>query len=526
VKQLISGISKKTGLIFVTAVLLLGSLGYWAQTGKNSVTTTLKTMMSFNHDQKLTVYFVKKSLPSGQAFSFDPMNSDWIDNEIILGNLIGTLVKFNISGKIEPYLADSWQNTPDRRKWIFKLKSHLICENGQEITAKKFAENLSILLKRYSSKGSVGEFEKLNGWTKFKNNNYPSIKGLYSNEDKIYFEFDYSVENLNEFLRLPYFGFWCDANLTNETHVSKIISSSAYKIINFTKNSLFLDRRSDWVLKVNNNYQKLEIQFKQQSEIDYTNNNSFYYFGINDNLKLNSNLVHEFMGTPTVLRSFILSPYKNGPFKSLKNRMTFQNRLRKIQSNNEKFKSLFFNLNAQSSISETNIDEFESINDDRKLTLGFTSRDFGDEEVLEYVNLIKEIFKPLKISVEPILKNPNENNWRQELLTNKAVDIRLGGVQVGGHLTNRLLNMVFCTQLGVTYPDPSGEICKLLNENKTVKENRIDNDFISKFNQLLYNEAVVLPLFHSGLRYAASKDIDIKTIPIASSYPSFEYISK
>ncbi len=39
-KQLISGISKKTGLIFVTAVLLLGSLGYWAQTGKNSVTTT------------------------------------------------------------------------------------------------------------------------------------------------------------------------------------------------------------------------------------------------------------------------------------------------------------------------------------------------------------------------------------------------------------------------------------------------------------------------------------------------------
>ena len=39
-KQLFSGLNRKTGLILVTTVILLGSLGYWVQTGKNSVTTT------------------------------------------------------------------------------------------------------------------------------------------------------------------------------------------------------------------------------------------------------------------------------------------------------------------------------------------------------------------------------------------------------------------------------------------------------------------------------------------------------
>ena len=128
-KQLISGISKKTGLIFVTAVLLLGSLGYWVQTGKNSVTTT-----------------TLKIVATTEGLVTDPLSGKGYQQFQILSLLTDTLTAKNQSGEIVGLISDKWTINDNGVTYKFHISKNAIFSDGSKVKAKDIEFTFNRLL--------------------------------------------------------------------------------------------------------------------------------------------------------------------------------------------------------------------------------------------------------------------------------------------------------------------------------------------------------------------------------------------
>ena len=80
---------------------------------------------------------------------------------------------------------------------------------------------------------------------------------------------------------------------------------------------------------------------------------------------------------------------------------------------------------------------------------------------------------------------------------------------------------MFCTSMGISYPDPNNKICNLVD--RTDSSNvEIDSKYVSEFNQALADDAVVVPFRHYGVRWLYSKKMDPKMFPATVVAPLFE----
>jgi hypothetical protein len=96
--------------------------------------------MDSRESHQLNYIFHRPEMAPEVSFSLAPSHSDSFENQTILNALVGTLVKYDVSGRIEPYLASSWSKSKDGRRWEFALQDHLECEDGTPITASSYSE--------------------------------------------------------------------------------------------------------------------------------------------------------------------------------------------------------------------------------------------------------------------------------------------------------------------------------------------------------------------------------------------------
>ena len=108
-------------------------------------------------------------------FSLTKELSERIINFDILNNLVGTLVKRDGSGRLTPYLAETWSVSEDKKKWQFKLRSGLKCDNGEPLNAEIFVKHLIPKFLAYAEKGKA-LFEQLEGWEVFVKGRESSIQ--------------------------------------------------------------------------------------------------------------------------------------------------------------------------------------------------------------------------------------------------------------------------------------------------------------------------------------------------------------
>jgi len=135
--------------------------------------------------------------------------------------------------------------------------------------------------------------------------------------------------------------------------------------------------------------------------------------------------------------------------------------------------------------------------------------------------MLSSIFREDGIEFELVANTMNDDHWRQRLLSNKEFDIRFSSVAAGANVRNFIVKMMFCTKLGVCYPDPSGRICNLV-EKFDSNPNFDFNDYIKEFNQTLYDDATVIPLRHFGSTWILSDLIDPQSFPATVETPLFE----
>lgn len=487
---------------------------------------------------QLNYIFHRPEMAPEVSFSLAPSHSDSFENQTILNALVGTLVKYDVSGRIEPYLASSWSKSKDGRRWEFALQDHLECEDGTPITASSYVVKLHEQLKTYAKSGRLMVFDQLDGWLDFTNDRASSIRGLKtSGENTIIFEFTREQHEVLEFLRMPYFGFWCDRNFVDgkfrKDH--KFTSSGAYLLrSNESGRRLVLEKNKKWFSVSESSPNVIRFSAQNIDETTVNNSKTIVRLGASvPDFSHNSGVFHKVRTAPFLLTAMILSPLTpSGFFKSNRNRKIFQSRLQEIAlpdwfAKNAIYPSASFYSHWPSVTQRpiptlsSQVSSYEDFNSDQKIIVSLPPR-LGSL-VNNYIQvLVKQLLSgiPEKRIAFEILDSSNPISF-MKLISNEAFDIRVSSVDIGGNITNSIIDMMFCTKLGVSFPDPSGRICELVTKYKEIGL-EADQNYIQEFNLILSEEAFVLPLFHSGLTSLFSEDIDPETIPTGTTHPRFE----
>lgn len=455
--------------------------------------------------------------PKQTHFNLDKANADFSHNQIALNAVIGTLVKYGLSGRLEPYLAESWTVTQDKKKWQFKIRGNLLSEDGSLITAQLIKDNLLQNLKEYSKrKSSVIMFDHLLGWSDFINGKTDELVGLSTEGNILKLEFDENPDDLLELLRMPYFGLWREKD-------HKIISSGPYTIKTVANNAVTLELRRKWFTSNDDSFKEVEISFVGFDEINKeVAASSIVRMPAFTNVNQEQKDGFWITSPPTVLESFVLSPFKNNFFNDLENRKIFKARVSSLYP--DLVKSVFFYPSARTDgLSLTENLTYKNFSNVSKLTFSLERMAYSEEELLNLKKIIGYALEGSKVEFEIIPRDPKDKEWFAKSLSNNHFDARMAVVDIGAYPIYTAIKMMFCTKLGINFPDQTYQMCELVTDGiKSAKA--IDQEFVDKFNNILNEESVVIPIKHYSGKWLVANNLDPESIPSTTLYPQFDLI--
>lgn len=463
--------------------------------------------------------------------SLRPEDSDRIINAILLQNLVGTLTTYESSGKIVPNLAQKWDVDSSGRVWTFELRPDLKCEDGSVIDAQSFVSNLKRQFKAYSKmspSGSLSSFDQVIGMKDFLDEKTDDLKGVsVKGKNSIVFSLHKRPDSFIEDLVGVYYGYWCPGNFADGKFRSDghFISSGTYSLAGFNPEQANLKLRKNWFRVVDHVPEEVEIRALKSKDHIGSKVRTIVQAGIEypkfDDLG-DYNVVP---GSPAMLTALKVSPYAaSGFFKSVGQRRLFRkkiidsNLLARLPKDGVHASHLFFG-NATSKTMPVEIPkEFVSSKQPIKVCLTHAYSSLVMDTIK---STISEILPETTTPVEFVYTDRSKPNWYKELHEGTAHDIQITSVVVGGYFLNSQTQFMFCTRLGVSFWDTSGRICKLADAYSDSRP--IDQKYVDRFNQVLEEDATVIPLFHSGMFYIYSHDIDPQSITTESAnYPPFD----
>ena len=464
------------------------------------------------------IFYVSKERAK-TGFSLEVDNSDAMMNYEVLNNLVGTLVKYDLDGHFFPYLARGWSFSEDHKKWSFPLKPHLRFDNGDSITAEGFVRRFQErLLWYYQKKGGALIFERLEGFADFVQGKSDSISGLFAEKDTVHFHFTRASDDFLEYLNMPYFGYWHKSN-DELAEKGQFISSTAYSLKDFQGTTVILRKRKDWPLE--NTRAPEEVVFSKTNLLDEK------ILSRRAIVRVGSSIPSSFKGlnhyriatsTPAVLSAIVLSPY-NAPFQDVKLRRAFAARLKGLLEKNPIYSRVL--SSAQGFYFNSDPLPFTKYKDSLKLEGKITVNIALSKDFVERLNpLLEEIVQPFGVELVYDEKDTSDKQSIERVHSNKYYDIRMAGVHSGSTYMNDTIKMMFCSKMGISFPDPSGRICELVAEHEKNKDSYsrkkygITQDYRDRFNQYILEDAAVIPVFHSRSTTLFSKDLNVITTPV------------
>jgi ABC-type transport system substrate-binding protein len=421
--------------------------------------------------KELTYFFVGKGGPP----SLDPESADIIRNMVHMDHLVGTLLKerYGNTGRTEPYIAEHWDSSPDQLTWNFYLKSGLKCEDGTPIDAPAFVDSFNRILPIYAKRDDLAAFSRLDGWQEMKTKGAP-IKGIHALSEKhLQLRFDSAPDGLLEFLTMSFYGFYCKANFENGRwkDIKKIVSSGPYSLEpgSLSETGLTLRKRSDFPLLKSDAPDRIFIRTIEANEAPSSSSRTIMYYRQNDGGQRPEGY-ELYQGAPIFLTALVLSPHRKTAFDRIENRRTFQNAVREAVTEIPKpsVGSSKFYLG-----SEFYFPDQEQIKAISKHT---SKPDWHPNAPLKVLRLSYSANQQSKYVEQIVTKALDNLDWPYEITdpkfddpdfikkrnTNREYDIRLATVDIGGTAENWVINMMFCSQLAISFPDPSGRICELV----------------------------------------------------------------
>lgn len=466
-------------------------------------------------------YFI--NAPSG--ISLHPLSSDSMSNAILMKHFVGTLVRYSNGGQFLPYLSEKFKSVDNGLVWRFTLRSDLICEDGESITAQGYIDGLKKVLKMYASQGRLPIIENIVGWNAFLDGkNLSGIKALSYNE--IEFEFDNAVgPGFLEYLSMPYYGYFCNANFSGNEWKDKnhIVSSGSYRLDakNDDAKYIVLKERSNWPLNPESAPEKV-IFHTVVNELSWKEKRSVVQYKLGWDTK--SSLEHlEVQGPPDAIRCIILDPTgPSGFFANVQARRVLQNKilsLRRTIQFPSKTATLASGFYAASN--PKYIDASTYVHPKEKLKIYYAKT--TNDEVNYSIRLLEKALNELGWTYEFFIDGQTQGVESVDAQSRTKFDIRISGVIAGSVVEPWVVEMIFGSNQGVSYPDPSGKVSEYASKlNKEVNFSfKQAGDHIS---QLIADDAAVIPIYHSHTTWYFTKDLDVNRISGDMIIPSFEDI--
>lgn len=238
-------------------------------------------------------------------------------------------------------------------------------------------------------------------------------------------------------------------------------------------------------------------------------------------------------GAPIFLTSIVLSPHRNIWFDRAENRYLFRNKIREVlQREKTKLPQVFFGSNFYFSPDSENEDPIQE--------RGSSKAAIGPREPLRILRFPYSAKKPENQVVELVTRKAlDELGWTYQFYdpdftdhdfirkrnTNREYDIRFAAVDIGGSAENWVINMMFCSQLAISFPDPTGDICKLVAEHEGKTGQYDEKSYLNTFESIVKRDATVIPLFHSGPLWLFGSNIDADVMVPTMVVPRFDRIT-
>lgn len=488
---------------------------------------TTQKMTSLSEADEMTLRYLTirgNAADSLPALSLAPDDSDQVDNQTVLNALVATLVKFGSSGKIEPYLASEWDVENNGRKWTFSIREGFTCESGEIIDADSFRLALIEGFKRNIKRSDKTDFSMLTGWDEFIGGNTDIPKGLKVEGHKLIFNFDIAPTGLLNFLRMPYFGYWCRDNFESGKFKKTLqfISSGPYRVERFiSKSKILLSMRKNIPSYHEKAPQEIEVGYGVFEELSENSKRSIYKIIYENNAPIISGF--SIIDGPPVIMHGVALHTNSKIFSSAKNRLAFSSKFKEYRSLlRDEFKfsnSFYLTSDYKQSDSSGELEIFNKI--DKPIRIAMQSMPYSEETKSSWEKLFAYIFKGHEYEI--IYPPMGDSSWVKGILNNEQYDLRTASVYIGAHYSLSVIGMMFCSNLGISFPDPSGKVCSLV-ETYSKSNRNIDKEFENSFNGAIEQDNAVFPVFHARDRWLISSEININTMPTSIIHPLFEKI--
>lgn len=457
---------------------------------------------------------IRKGLPS-----FNVENSDVSTNALFMESLVGTLVKMRGRARFEPYLAENYEVLDAAKKWKFKFRNGLVCENGEVITAERMKSSLLRALLSFSKKmtGNVPVFSTLVDW---QNLDKPAFAGIRAEDNVLTLEFSAPVrEGLLEFLAMPYFGYLCDANFENGKWKSEnsIISSGPYRVVGIQSSDVILSKRTDWAIQDKLAPQTIIVRELTKPPETIGQNEIYEYSDDALTGKTNGTTV---LSLPTWFYGYVLSTDSKSPLSSLGIRRALKEKIRDVQERIDLTsprlqKSHFFYPAQPTDVKVNPVHSSIQMTQPLKIVRSFGSS--PGAKFLESVLLrsLEELHVPFQVTQ----LDRSSPTFFADFMSGQW-DIRLQGVDIGGGVENWAIRMMFCSKMGAHLADPSGRICALAT---AFDSGSVDlPEYLNRFNQYIEDDAATIPMAHGASAWVFGDSIDLSEYSSAVTLISFE----
>lgn len=465
------------------------------------------------------------------SISLSVFDSDSITNAAVMEQVVGTLVKYSGVGRYEAFLAKSWHASEDQKTWTFEFYPHLKSEDGVEINAESFTANFKKLLRIYAQQYSPPTFNRLQGWKEFTEGKEEALGVKALSQTTLVMTFDSVPSGLLEFLSMPYFGFYSpfdfDGDKWRDNNV--IHSTGSYKVDYFSEDEIILKARYDWPLMnkkspgtANVRHISLEETLKEKKN---------FIIQLTDSNQVAPQHLVKFNSTPTMLTAVVLSPLV-APFNSLKVRQAMRTVLRekikkrKLENNLSRKTNHFYDgFNKLPLFIEDYESALSLLKEIKVSTIPVFQQKLNESTNTNFVmEVLKETIHEIGWKIDVDTPATLGKDWIKKGLDNSRYALRTAGVDIGGSPENWVIDMMFCSRLGISFPDIDDKICHVV-RNYELGMYPEKEQYWMAIHNAIEEGASVVPVIHSGLGWFLSPTIDMQNVSSSMNVPRFDQLS-